>query len=117
MRVRVGTRLGDERGQATVELVALAPILAAIALLVGGLLAAQQAREAADGAAGAAAIASLQGRDAEAAARAAAPRWSAVRVRVVRGVARVHVRWRGPHALSDLVDVDREVAFAPEAPR
>jgi Flp pilus assembly protein TadG len=106
-----------EGGQATVEFVALAPILVGIALLVAGFLAAQRAHEAADQAAVAAAIASLQGRDAEAAAKAAAPGWTRVRLRVHGGVARVHVRWRGPRALADLVDVRREVAFAPEARR
>ncbi len=108
---------GDEAGQATVEFVALLPVLVGIALLIGGLLAGQRAREAADAAAVAAAIATLQGRDAERAAIAAAPGWTRVRVRVHDGVARVRVRWRGPSALADLVDVDREVAFTPGARR
>jgi hypothetical protein len=107
----------SECGQATVEFVALVPVVAAIAFLVGALLAAQRAREAADGAAVAAAIAELQGRDAMSAARAAAPGWSRVRVRTSGGVARVQVRWRGPEALSGLVDAQREVVFAPEARR
>lgn len=110
-------RLCDDRGQATVELVALVPILAVIALLVGGLLAAQRTREAADAAAVAAAMAQLQGRDPKAAAEAAAPGWTHLRVQVAHGAARVQLQWRGPRALVHLVDVDRTVAFAPERTR
>lgn len=117
VRRRVARLRGGESGQATVEFVALVPILVGIALLVAGLLAAQRAREAADQAAVAAAIASLQGRDAQAAAKAAAPGWTRVRLRLDDGVARVHVRWRGPRALAGLIDVRREVAFTPEASR
>lgn len=125
--MRVGARLclrragrrpragAGEAGQATVEFVALAPFLLGVALLIGGLLAAQRAREAADAAAVAAAIATLQGRDAADAAAAAAPSWGRLRVRVDRGVSRVQLRWRGPKALAGLVDVEREVAFSPEA--
>ncbi|MBO9532226.1 MAG: hypothetical protein J7513_04535 [Solirubrobacteraceae bacterium] len=104
----------DDRGQATVELVALVPLVAGIALLIGGMLAAQRVREAADGAAVAAAIAELQGGDAKAAADAAAPGWSRVRVEVRRGAVQVRVRWQGPRALADLVDADRAVAFSPD---
>ncbi len=119
MRPRPWARRGadGEAGQATVELVALAPVAVAIALLIGGLLAAQQAREAADAGAVAAAVATLQGRDAQAAAKEAAPGWSRVQVRVRGGVARVQVRWRGPRALAGLVDADRSVTFTPEAGR
>ncbi|MEH3053663.1 MAG: hypothetical protein PGN13_06570 [Patulibacter minatonensis] len=107
-------RLAGDDGQATVELVALVPVVAAIALLIAGLLAAQRVREAADGAAVAAAMAQLQGRDATAAAKAAAPGWTHVALKVDRGVARVTVRWRAPRGLAGLVDARREVAFAPE---
>lgn len=112
MRVEVH----GERGQATVEFVALVPVVAAIALLIGGLLSGQRVREAADAAAVAAAVAEVQGRDAEAAARAATPSWARLRLRVHGGRTRVQVRWRGPRALASLVDATREVTFQPEAP-
>lgn len=111
-RPRLRRRASGDAGQATVEFVALVPVVVAIALLLGGLLAAQRAREAADAAAVAAAIATLQGRDAQQAAKEAAPGWTRVRVQVRSGRARVRVRWRGPDALADLVDVDRVVVFA-----
>ncbi len=116
-RLRLRRPGSGDAGQATVEFVALVPVVVAIALLLGGLLAAQRAREAADAAAVAAAIATLQGRDAQQAAKEAAPGWTRVRVRVHEGVARASVRWRGPRALAGLVDAQREVAYAPEARR
>ena len=84
----------SERGQASVELVALLPLLVAVALAAGQLLAFGAAREAAGQAAGAGAIALLRGGDAAAAARAAVPGWSRERVAVrVRG-RQVRVRLR-----------------------
>lgn len=84
----------NERGQASVELVALLPLLVAVALSVGQLLAFGAAREAAGQAAGAGAIALLRGGDAAAAARSAVPGWSRERVAVrVRG-RQVRVRLR-----------------------
>ena len=71
-----------ERGQATVELVALAPLVVGAVLACAQLLAAGAARELADHAAGAGAIALLQGTDAPAAAREAVPGWSRGRVTV-----------------------------------
>lgn len=101
-----------ETGQATVEFVALVPVVASVALLVAGLLAGQQAREAADGAAVAAALAALQGGDPERAARDALPGWARARVRVSDGRASVVVRWRGPSELTRFIDASREVRFA-----
>ena len=62
-----------ERGQATVELAALLPLLAIVALAVHALLAGLAAGEQAGVAAEAAAIAVLQDRDPAAAARDALP--------------------------------------------
>jgi hypothetical protein len=60
----------DERGQATVELLALLPLVLAAGLAGGGILAAHAARERADDAARAGAMALLQGGEPLAAARA-----------------------------------------------
>ena len=80
-----------ERGQATVELVALLPLLLAIAFGVTQVLAAGAARELAGTAAEAGAVALMQGKDPVAAARDALPGWSRDRLRVkVEGKA-VHV--------------------------
>src|SRR5687768_917841 len=71
-----------QRGQSTVEVVALLPLLAAGGLAVMQLLAAGAAAEYAGHAAEAGAVAIVQGRDPEASARAALPAWSARRVQV-----------------------------------
>ena len=68
-------RLARESGQASVELVALLPLLVAVGLGAFSLLGAGAAAEAAGAAAEAGAIALVQGRDAEAAARAALSGW------------------------------------------
>ena len=83
-------------GQASVELVALLPLAALIALAIGQLLASGAARELAGNAAEAGAAALLQGTDPAAAARAALPGWSRERatVRVAGRRVEVHVRPR-----------------------
>ncbi len=86
-------------GQATVELVALLPLAALIALAIGQLLAAGAARELAGNAAEAGAAAILQGTDPAAAARAALPGWSRDHATVRVTGRRVEVRLR-PHALA-----------------
>ena len=63
-------------GQASVELVAMLPLLVGAALALGQLLAAGAARELAGHAAESAAIALGRGEDARAAARKALPGWS-----------------------------------------
>lgn len=90
MRSAGSSRAGLRRdgGQASVELVALAPVVLAAVLAVSQLLAAGAAQELADHAAEAGAIALLQRADPVAAAREAIPGWS-------RG--RVDVRVRGRH--------------------
>ena len=66
-------RVADQRGQATVELAALLPLLAVVALAGYAVLAGLSAGEQAGVAAEAGAIALLQDRDAPEAARAALP--------------------------------------------
>jgi hypothetical protein len=88
----------DSAGQASVELVALLPLLAAIAFGAMQVLSAGAAREAADASAEAGAVAILQDSDARAAARHALPAWARPRASIVlkgRRV-RVRVRPRGP---------------------
>lgn len=65
--------MSGEHGQSTVELTALLPLIALLALGIHALLAAHAAREQAGTAAEAGAIALLQNRDARAAARSALP--------------------------------------------
>jgi hypothetical protein len=72
----------SEAGQSSVELVAILPMVALVALATGQLLAAGAAREAAGSAAQAAAMARLQGGDPVAAAHAAAPKWARDRIAV-----------------------------------
>ena len=95
----------SDRGQATVELVAMLPLLAAIAFAVAQLLAAGVARELAGHAAQAGAIAILEGGDPATAAREAVPAWSGkVSVVVDRRVVVVALRPAGPlPALTELL--------------
>lgn len=88
-----------ERGQATVELVGLLPIVVAVALGVGQLLAAGVARELADHAAEAGAVALLQGGDPRDAVRAAVPGWARERLEVAIRDRTVVVELRPPLAL------------------
>ncbi len=83
-----------ECGQASVELVALAPLLVIVVLAAAQVLAAGAARELADHAAEAGAVALLQGTDAKAAARDAVPGWSRGRLAVRVDGRRVRVRLR-----------------------
>jgi Flp pilus assembly protein TadG len=85
-------RLLGERGQASVELVALVPLLLAVGLGLFSLLAAGAAAEAAGGAAEAGAVALVQGRDAEAAARSALAGWPRPDTRIRVSGRRVSVR-------------------------
>jgi hypothetical protein len=91
-------------GQASVELVALLPLAALIALAIGQLLAAGAARELADNAAEAGAAALLQGSDPAAAARAALPGWSRERTAVHVAGRRVEVRVRPRTVVPVLAD-------------
>jgi hypothetical protein len=89
------SRARASHGQASVELVALLPLLVAVALAVGHVLAAGAAHELAGHAAEAGAIAVLRGGgalEARDAARAALPAWSRKRVEVDVTGRRVRVR-------------------------
>lgn len=90
------TRAREERGQSTVEVIALLPLLLAVVLAGAQLLAAGLAREQAGTAAQAAAMALLQGDDPQDAAREAVPGWSQSRVTVRVRARRAEVRLRPP---------------------
>ncbi|HEU4657257.1 MAG TPA: TadE/TadG family type IV pilus assembly protein [Capillimicrobium sp.] len=109
----VRSRAG-ERGQATVELVGLLPVLVAVALGAAQLLAAGVARELADHAAEAGAVALLQGGDAAEAARAAVPGWARGELRVEVADRAVTVEVDPPIALPRLAGelVGRATAHA-----
>jgi hypothetical protein len=92
------------RGQATVELVAMLPLAAVVALAVGELLAAGAARELAGNAAEAGAAAILQGTDPKAAAHDALPGWSEDRVEIEVSGRRVRVRLRPLPVVPGLAD-------------
>ncbi len=85
-------RVRSARGQSTVEVVGLLPLLLAAGVAVLSLLSAGRAEEVAGGAAEAGAVALLQGRDARTAARAALAGWPAERARVSVAGRRVTVR-------------------------
>ena len=85
-----------ERGQASVELVAMLPVAAVVMLTALQVLAAGATHELAGHAAGAGAVALLESRDTEDAARDAVPDWSrgAMRVTVKGSVVSVRLRPR-----------------------
>jgi pilus assembly protein CpaE len=93
--VRRGRR-GTCCGQAAVEVVALLPLLIAVALGALQALAAGIAIELAGHAAHSGAVALAEGRDAAAAARAAVPGWSHERIAVAVHGTRVEVRLTPP---------------------
>jgi Flp pilus assembly protein TadG len=102
----VHRRLGAaERGQATIEVVALLPMLMAAGLLVMQLLIAGATAEYAGEAAEAGAVAILQDHDPSAAARAAIPSWTGRNVHVRVQGRRVEVRLRPRALLPALGDV------------
>ncbi len=110
-------RAGSQRGQATVELVGLLPIVLAVSLAVFALLAAGRAGELAANAAGAGAVALLQDGDPEEAARAALPGRSGRDVRIVvsRRVVTVTVRPRLPvPGLASALAATRRADAGPE---
>jgi hypothetical protein len=84
--------VGSARGQSTVEVVGLLPLLLAVGLAVLSLLSAGRAHEAAGSAAEAGAVALLQGREPRAAARSALAGWPARRTQIRITGRRVTVR-------------------------
>lgn len=94
----------DDRGQSTVEVVALLPLVLAVLFAAAQLLLAGLAHEQAGTAAQAGAMALLQGDDPEQAAQEALPGWARSRVHVrVRG-RRTEVRLRPPAIVPRLGD-------------
>jgi hypothetical protein len=106
-----------EAGQAAVEFVALAPLLAIMALAVAQLLAAGAVRELADHAAGAGAMAMLQGADPAGAARDAVPGWSRDRMTVRVVGRRVRVRMRPPSPIASIAKLLQADATADAGPQ
>ena len=86
-------------GQAAVELVALLPLVVAVALAILQALAAGVAVELAGHVAQSGAVAIAEGRDGEAAARAALPGWARSRLHVEVAGTRVRVRLTPPSLL------------------
>jgi hypothetical protein len=115
VRRGLARRRGDA-GQAAVELVALLPLVVAVALGVLQALAAGIAPELAAHAAQSGAVAIAEGRDGAAAARAALPGWARGRVAVeVRGT-RVRVRVMPPSLLPGLAQWLAATAAADAGP-
>lgn len=105
-------RPDDEHGQATLEVVALLPVLALAGLTVLQLLVAGATAEYAGHAAEAGAVAIIQERDPVAAARAALPSWTGRDVSVrVRG-REVSVRLRPQRLLPAVADALSSTADA-----
>lgn len=94
----------DERGQATVELVAALPALLLAALVALQLLVAGYALTLADGAAEAGALALASGGSAAEAARAALPGWAEDDVSVAVEGGKVSVRLRPPAPIEALAE-------------
>jgi hypothetical protein len=88
--------LAGSRGQSSVEILGLLPLLAAVTLAAAQLLAAGVAHSAATSAAEAAAMAILAGTNPTAAAHAAAPSWSRRRMSVEITGRHVRVRITPP---------------------
>jgi hypothetical protein len=108
----------SQRGQATVELVGVLPLLVGVVLAAAHLLAAGVAKELADHAAEAGAVALLEGGDAADAARRSLPGWARGDIAVAVRGERVHVVVRAPAALDALSDrlAGRATAWAGERP-
>lgn len=97
--------MGEERGQASVELVAALPALLLAAIVALQLLAAGYAMTLADGAAEAGALALASGGSAPEAARAALPGWAEDSVGVNVSGGTVTVRLLPPSPLSSLANL------------
>jgi hypothetical protein len=93
-----------ERGQAAIETVCVLPLMIAVALAIGHVLAAGLAHELAGHAAEAGAIAALRGGDAQEAVAAALPEWARERVDVEVRARRVRVRLEPPAVVPGVAD-------------
>ena len=109
--------VGGDRGQATVEALALAPVIVAIGLAILQLLAVGYASVLAGNAAEAGALALAGGADAREGARRALPGWSRARARVEVDGGRVEVQLRPPSPLKALAEgLEVSATAAVEAP-
>jgi hypothetical protein len=97
-------RQAGPRGQATVEAIALAPVIVAIGLAILQLLAVGYASVLAGNAAEAGALALAAGTDPRDGAKEALPGWSRARARVEADGGRVEVHLRPPSPLRALAD-------------
>jgi hypothetical protein len=105
------------RGQATIETIAVAPVIVAIGLAVLQLLAVGYASVLAGNAAEAGALALAAGTDAREGAKRALPGWSRARARVDVDGGRVKVHLRPPSPLDALADgLEVSATAAVEAP-
>jgi hypothetical protein len=110
-------RVGGAHGQATVEALALAPVIVAIGLAILQLLAVGYASVLAGNAAEAGALALAGGADARAGARQALPGWSRARARVEVDGGRVEVHLRPPSPLKAIAEgLEVSATAAVEAP-
>lgn len=111
----MNTRTTDG-GQAAVEVVALAPLVAVLVTAVVVAVQAHRARESAMLASHAGAVAALVGRDPIEAAREAAPGIDRARIQVRRDGRRITVRVRaeGPRSLVRELDATETVTLPPE---
>jgi hypothetical protein len=108
---------GGARGQATIEAIALVPLIIAVGLGVLQLLAVGYASVLAGNAAEAGALALAAGTDAREGARRALPGWSRARARVDVDGGRVAVHLRPPSPLRALADgLEVTATAAVEAP-
>jgi hypothetical protein len=89
-------RMSSARGQATVETIALVPLLLIVGLALMQLLAVGYASVLAGGAAEAGALALAGGADPRAAAHRALPGWSEANARIAVEGGRVEIRLRPP---------------------
>lgn len=109
--------MGEERGQASIELVAGLPALILAALLALQLLAAGYALSLADGAAEAGALALAAGGSARGAARDALPGWARDDIEVSVQGGRVTVRLHPPspiRGIADRLEVTTSATARPE---
>src|SRR6201991_1693467 len=96
--------MAEQRGQASIELVAALPVLLLAGLVALQLLAAGYALTLADGAAEAGALALAEGGSAVEAAREALPGWAADDVKVTVSGEEVSVRLRPPSPFVSIAD-------------
>ena len=106
-------RMSSARGQATVETIALVPLLLIVGLGLMQLLAVGYASVLAGSAAEAGALALAGGRDPRVAAREALPGWSDARAKIAVEGGRVEIHLRPPsplHALAEGLEVTAAAA-------